>query len=175
MRRGGGKQKGSAFEREVCKALSLWVSHGKDKDLFWRSAMSGGRATRAGGSVRQAGDICAVAPEGHSLTNSYYFELKFMKNLALANFFIEGGGILWKFWEKACKEGEKYNRHPVVIAKQNLYPTIVLIDEEPLRAITTGEHLPVIMFDDSKRHELVVCLFDDLLQTKYRVPRVRVR
>ena len=42
---GYGKQKGGEYERTVCKKLSLWVSNGTRDDIFWRSAMSGGRAT----------------------------------------------------------------------------------------------------------------------------------
>ena len=45
MRKGGGKEKGSSFERLVCKRMSMWLSKGERDDLFWRSAMSGGRAT----------------------------------------------------------------------------------------------------------------------------------
>ena len=41
----GGKAKGSAFEREVCKMLNVWLT-GKEKPyVFWRSPSSGALAT----------------------------------------------------------------------------------------------------------------------------------
>ena len=84
MRPGMGKAKGSAFEREVCKKLSLWITDGKMDDCLWRSAISGGRATiahRKGKVVRQGGDICAVSLEGHVLTNKWYIENKHVKKM----------------------------------------------------------------------------------------------
>ncbi len=125
------KAKGSAFERLVCKELSLMVTNGKRKDVFWRSAMSGGRATvrnRNGTKieVRQAGDICAVAPEGIYLVEQFYFECKHHRNLAIGRFVIENKGPLSRFWAKAQQEAKKHNRSPVVIAKQNNLPAFVI-------------------------------------------------
>ena len=119
-----GKQKGGSFEREICKALSLWVSKGQNVDLYWRSAMSGGRATVAKGKVRQAGDITAVAPEGHALVDTFFIECKSYKNLSL-DCLIKGKGNLIDFWQIAVKESAKYNRIPLLIFKQNRRPTIV--------------------------------------------------
>src|SRR5262245_2386383 len=36
--------KGSKFERDLCRQLSLWWSDGKRDDVFWRASQSGGRA-----------------------------------------------------------------------------------------------------------------------------------
>ena len=124
MRAGGGKAKGADFERSVCQQLSLWVSKGENVDLYWRSAMSGGRATVQKGKVRQAGDITAVAPEGHILTDQFFIECKSYKNLSL-DCLIKGKGVLIDFWQIAIKESAKYNRIPLLIFKQNRWPTIV--------------------------------------------------
>src|SRR5215216_6431446 len=53
--------KGPQWEREVCRALSLWVTNGERVDVFWRSAMSGGRATVHNRSVIPChkGDKCS--------------------------------------------------------------------------------------------------------------------
>lgn len=129
MKAGGGKAKGSAFEREVCRRLSLWVSNGHKEDLFWRSAMSGGRATvqrRKGVDVRQAGDITAVAPEGHVLTDKYYIECKAYRSLAFDRFIFLGQGTLMKFWRVAVKEARKYHRRPMIICKQNGFPIVMV-------------------------------------------------
>lgn len=124
MRKGGGKGKGSSFEREICVALSKWLTNGVSVDVFWRSAMSGGRATVAKGAVRQAGDITAVATEGHILTDHYYIECKNYKDLNL-DCLIKGKGTLLTFWQTAQKEAAKYNRHPILIFKRNHWPTMV--------------------------------------------------
>jgi len=128
MKQGGGKRKGGTFERLICAKLSLWVSGGRNRDLFWRSAMSGGRATvgqRKGHRVsRVAGDICATAPEGHALTNVLYFELKSYKRLFLERFLLTGTGKLADFWRKTCREARKHHRHPVLIAKENGLPVL---------------------------------------------------
>lgn len=126
MRPGGGKQKGASFERLVCVDFSLWISGGKRKDLFWRSAMSGGRATISRGEVRQAGDISSVAAEGHVLTDSCYIECKHVRDLALPGFILNGTGLLARFWETALHESAKYGRLPLIIAKQNNMETLLI-------------------------------------------------
>lgn len=121
------KQKGSTFERLVCVRLSLWVTGGKSKDCFWRSAMSGGRASRSVDALpRQAGDISAVAPEGHVLTDKFYIELKHLKDIELTSFILSRAGTLWREWQKACNQAKRFGRRPMMIVKQNSRPTLVL-------------------------------------------------
>jgi len=136
-RTGGGKQKGSAFERDICKRLSLWVSGGVDQDLFWRSAMSGGRATLArkkGVTLnRQAGDICAVAPEGHALTNKFYLECKHYKDLQVGSFMLQDIGLLAKFWRETRAHAKPYGKLPLLIAKQNFVPVMLVTDVHSLK------------------------------------------
>ena len=72
--------KGSAYERELCRYLSLWWSDGRRDDCFWRTSNSGGRATarsRKGQSTSgHYGDICATDEEGKPLLSQITFELK---------------------------------------------------------------------------------------------------
>lgn len=164
MKTGSGKQKGSAFERKVCKQLSLWVSHGKKEDLFWRSAMSGGRATVArsrGRDVRQAGDITAVAPEGHELTNAAYIECKHYRDLALTAFVLEGRGTLAKFWFRTRDEALKRQKFPWLVAKQNRLPTLLLV---PYVIRTKAAPACVIHIGDER---VGIFLFDEFLKVKF--------
>jgi hypothetical protein len=128
---GAGKRKGSAFERDVCKDLSRWVSGGSKEDLFWRSAMSGGRATvgrrKGKDHARHAGDISATSPEGHVLTDRWYVECKFYKDLAIQSALLKGIGKLAQFWRETCEQATHYHRMPMLIAKENMSPTIVLM------------------------------------------------
>lgn len=72
--------KGSLFERQICKELSLWWTEGKRDDIFWRTAGSGGRATsrarRRQSTANSHGDICALDPLGKPLLDALVFELK---------------------------------------------------------------------------------------------------
>lgn len=73
-------KKGSSFEREICKRLSRWWTYDSRDDVFWRSSMSGGRATmRYRRGLRTAGadgDICALDPIGSPLLSLFTIELK---------------------------------------------------------------------------------------------------
>lgn len=128
MKKGGGKAKGAQFEREVAVALSLWASHGEREDLFWRSAMSGGRATVAHKKGKhlaaQSGDLCAVHPLGQPFIDKFYVELKHYKDLQYHGL-ITGTGTFVGFWESTVKQAAIYNKHPMLIAKQNRLPIVV--------------------------------------------------
>ena len=95
--------------------------------------MSGGRATigRRKGDIlaAQAGDITAIDPAGSVLTDRYFVECKFYKALDLEAFW-EGRGKLWKFWVKAQSEAKAHNKEPILIAKQNRTPVMVLVNVE---------------------------------------------
>lgn len=163
MRAGGGKSKGSAFERQVCKDLSLWLSNGKRTDVLWRSAMSGGRATVSHGKVRQCGDICAVAPEGHKFCDLWFVECKFVKRLALDQFIMKGTGPLMSFWRKATQQADKHRKSAMLIARQNGWPTIIITREALLRSLTT----PVAGgYSHALGMSWEVYKFDELLKAK---------
>lgn len=71
--------KGSQFERDICKQLSLWWTHGEDDNIFWRTPGSGGRATarhKTGKNVKAAGDVSAVGIEGRELLKEVTIEIK---------------------------------------------------------------------------------------------------
>ena len=72
--------KGSSFERKMCKEFSLWWTNGERDDVFWRTAMSGGRATvraRKGmGTHGQYGDLSAIDPIGEPFTKAIVTEFK---------------------------------------------------------------------------------------------------
>lgn len=72
--------KGGQFERDYCKDLSLWWTHNRRDDIFWRTSNSGGRATvrrrKKQGTFGQHGDIAATDPLGNILLERITFELK---------------------------------------------------------------------------------------------------
>lgn len=72
--------KGTPFEREICKTLSLWWTDCARDDTFWRTSGSGARATIRSRSKKTTvggyGDICAIDPIGRPLLDACTFELK---------------------------------------------------------------------------------------------------
>jgi hypothetical protein len=146
------KVKGSAFERTVCVALSLWVTANARKDVFWRSAMSGGRATVRGLDVRQAGDVCAVAPEGHAFCDLFYVECKHLKSLDF-HCLLKGTGMLHKHFADTAKKALKRNLVPLLIARQNGTPVVLATyeyaDIAPRLTVTQGgDEFYVYRFND---------------------------
>jgi len=134
MRPGGGKGKGAAFERHVCHRLSYWLSGGRRTDLLWRSAMSGGRATvqLAQGKVNlsQSGDLSAISEGAYAFCEKNFIECKHYKDLQLGRSILLGRGGLAAFWRITRREAAKYGKAPVMVAKQNLYPAIVVVDPD---------------------------------------------
>src|SRR5580700_5183475 len=122
MRAGGGKQKGAAHERYICVELSRWMSAGAHDDLFWRSAMSGGRSTVAAKGGRrlaaQAGDISCIHAKGSPLTDKYYIECKSYRDLNFVGL-LKRKGKLAEFWLETRKQAAHYSKLPLLIAKQN--------------------------------------------------------
>lgn len=171
MVRGGSKRKGSAFERTLAAKLSLWITHGKRDDCLWRSAISGGRATvrykKGGGPQSACGDLCAVRPEGHEFCDTWLVEAKFYRDLRISSFLLDNKGVLATFWEEAVADAKKHKRKPMLIAKQNGTPELVIVETGALseygqprvtRVITTP------FWQD-------VYYLKDLLEQKY-VPRL---
>jgi len=74
------KDKGTQFEREICKQISLWWTENERDDIFWRSSNSGGRATvrdrQSKQTFGQYGDVQATDPIGQPLIDLCTIEIK---------------------------------------------------------------------------------------------------
>lgn len=141
------KQKGASFEREVCKQLSLWVSHGKQEDVFWRSAMSGGRSTVAAARGKrlatQAGDISPIALIGIPFARIFLIECKHYANLDYQSL-ITGKGHLIDFWLTVRKEANRCGKMPLLIAKQNRVLPVVCLDRDGTKLLGLGKRALLI-------------------------------
>lgn len=122
--------KGAQFERSFSETLSLWVSGGKDKNIYWRSVGSGGRATRKQLTVH-VGDI-ACFPEkvniGQWLLDIFVIELKF-RDLSI-------GDIFKKPFEWFIETGQKCRASNI-----NLLPLVIMKDRSTL---LTFSHINII-------------------------------
>jgi hypothetical protein len=126
-----GAEKGSKFERDVAKFLTVWLT-GKDKPYcFWRTPASGGLATIDELNASLSGDIKALTPEAEILTSVYSIELKtgypktsfwqHFKNIK--NFPIE------QFWEQCVRDAIKANKKPMLIyRKKGNHPIVGISD-----------------------------------------------
>lgn len=165
MRPGGGKPKGSAYEREVCTALSLWLSLGARKDLFWRSAMSGGRSTvgkkRGDTLSSQVGDISAVDPMGEWLLRHVVVECKAYNDLQIPSFILAETGLLSEFWTKLRRQAREFRRHPMLVARQDGRPPFIVLDSSSMHRFRL-EHEHVAAHVPRKDAHLV--LFDCFLR-----------
>ena len=171
MKPGAGHAKGASFERAVSKRLSLWLSDGLRDDLLWRSSLSGGRATvqfRAGTvNLTQSGDVSAIGAGAHEFCERFFTEIKHYADLRIARGLLCHTGELVNFWHTAVREAAKYGKRPLLIARQNLYPTIT-VTEQPCDLFPG--HAPVLSVHcwDTPAQ---VYLFDAV--TKVRVKMVR--
>jgi len=131
MRRGGGKRKGSANERRLCRELSLLISDGARDDLLWRSAMSGGTATtarkRGGLKAAQAGDVSSIDSLSSWLVREWYIEAKHYADLQILRSFLVNRGKLYRFWRHTVKEAAHYGKKPMLIAKQDRLPEMLVV------------------------------------------------
>lgn len=130
------KQKGASFERKSCVRLSHWVSRHTRDDVFWRSAMSGGRATlgsRRGRGQKMsahAGDISAIAECGHFFLSLFQVECKFYKDLKLETIIWGNIGFIKEIWAptfRQCKTMDPIKpREPFIMARQNRKDELII-------------------------------------------------
>lgn len=72
------KNRANTWERQASKLLSLWISGGTRKNLFWRTASSGAKGSVTK-EANHCGDITAVDPAGAEFCKEYYIECKWRR------------------------------------------------------------------------------------------------
>lgn len=167
MKKGGGKAKGASYERKVCMDLSRFIDPDDDETYYWRSAMSGGRATvrsRKGiSTATQLGDITCVHPKGQWLTDLFVIECKFYKDLNIGTSLLFKKGNLYKFWKEVRRIAKKNNRYPMLIAKQNKSPGLVIFSKFGLRKLKNMRP-NITVIAESHRTNMHVVLYDEMFK-----------
>lgn len=130
MKAGAGKRKGSAWERAAGVVLSLWLTGDKRPDLFARTVLSGGQFTVTDGKSGIPGDLMANHPAAFEFLALFAIEAKHYRELKLSQFLLDrsGSSFLYKVFEKHQKQSAIHGLAPFVVAKQNNYPPIALLD-----------------------------------------------
>lgn len=167
------KKKGSGYEREICVKLSLWVSDGTSTELFSRSAGSGSHATykkKQGKQASQTGDITSVDSKGTSLTDKYFIECKFYRDLQLPSL-IYGtpkNGTILEFWSKAKEDATYFGKGPIIIARQNNKRDLIGIDSTTKTRLKESNYIiqPLASFPQLNLHLYDMSLFFTMVDPK---------
>ena len=135
----------------MCVSLSIWASGGAQEDYYWRSAMSGGRATlqsrkgRTAQAVHHAGDMVCTNAEGAFLLDLFQIEFK-----SYADFFFERlahgkDGRMEALWSPLIRQSAVFNKLPLLIGKQDGQTDHVMVTKASLDLLhrCTAEPLPV--------------------------------
>lgn len=153
MRKGGGKSKGSSFERKIAKELGEALFG--DKDSFVRTPSSGALATiRKTHTATFAGDIMQV-DHVKEFDFPYCIECKHYKTFDPFNLLIKKENSLeYKAWLQAKDNATKSNmKKPLLIFRGNNKPVYVALcllneaSEEILSATNGVYNEEVIVFE----------------------------
>ena len=131
--------KGSQYERDTCRQLSLWWTQDNENpsdSIFWRTSQSGGRATtRAKKGKKTAfsyGDVSFTDPIGQPFINKCLLELKrgYTAGISILDFLDKNKGepLLLKWWNKA--EGERRlaeRKYVLIVFRRDRHKSCILI------------------------------------------------
>jgi hypothetical protein len=120
MKKGGGKRKGSAFERKIAKDIvKAFRKFGIEQRECWRSVNSGGHEI-ACGDLEMSDRLMKLFP--------YSVECKHRKKIKWQNFMMGPNGSEEQKWIRQAKDGAKKlrNMYPILVMKENFGPTLVL-------------------------------------------------
>lgn len=182
--------KGGRLERKVCKLLSTWWDPTAEDVLFWRTAGSGGRATRrrkratpAKTAHAHVGDVGAIDERGRDLTRLVTFECKKGYKAASLHDLLDRGKAVPDYDEwidqartAADVAGTPYwaivhgrtGRPLVFVAPADLFELLGCVPELPL------PHLRLTVYDKKRPAplRLMAVQFEAFLKA---VPPARVR
>ncbi len=128
MKAGGGKRKGSKFERDIAKRLGLALFN--DADSFVRTPGSGALATiRKSTNVPFGGDIMQVK-HFNEYTMPYSIECKHYKQFDIYNLLVRNKKSLeYKAWEQCVRDARKNNLNPLLIYRANNRPIYTVSEQ----------------------------------------------
>lgn len=171
-----GKAKGSGFERDLARRLSLWINGAEKPYVFWRTAGSGGLATIMAENADMSGDLMAIRDEGRFLTNIFSIEAKcgYQDAEAFKHLKVNKSTEIEDFWKQCCRDAERSHKYPLLIFKKKGYPTIIGFSKtigdmfpwsSKLGAPTLKSVALLFPFKDGKRYlpDLYMYGFEDFL------------
>lgn len=152
--------KGSSFEREFCKDLSVWWTGDEKTDvLFWRTAGSGGRATirkkkNKKTNSAHCGDIAALEEKSQPLTELVTFELKRGYNVAdlaqLADKKRDMARQIYEEWITQARASSQAAGTPfwAIVHRRDRRATMIHLPLKLVQALAQKEGLVLVGSDD---------------------------
>lgn len=128
---GGYIGKGNWNEWETARAISLWLTEGKDKTQLIRSVMSGGHVGLRKAAENQVGDLAPNGPIGKEFRKRFGVECKHTADQPewwhlLTCKKLESWET-YKWWIKIQRECEQHRLEPLLIMRRNRCPMVVMM------------------------------------------------
>lgn len=177
MKPGNSKNKGSTWEREVGKLLSLWLTHNERGDIFARNVLSGGTFTLAMAkghtSSHNPGDLIAAHPLAFRFLECFAVECKHLADIGLDAYLLDPRGQcnLGRIISLAKGQAKHINREYMVVAKQNHRDALMLVSGDSgnriLQSLKMRGDRPMLapMYHRLHRGSVVAMRFIDMLRT----------
>lgn len=162
------KNKGSSFEREVAKKLSLFLTYNLKDDTVWRSINSGAYSTvrnkKGLSTSNQEGDLTSISEESKIFFDKYCIECKRYKYVDLYNLFTENSEIN-KWWTKLQLESN--TKIPFLIFKPDRKLIYCIIPTDIFNKINTIEidHINISINKES----ICMFLFTDFIKLDKKI------
>lgn len=123
-------KKGSGFERDIAKQLTVWLTGVEKPYKYWRMPASGGLATIHEECAELSGDIRAIAPDAEFLTDCFSIECKtgYPSTSFWQHFKQTKGFKIKAFWTQCCGDATKSGKRPMLIYRKKGNKPIVGID-----------------------------------------------
>lgn len=159
MRKGGGKAKGSGWERDICRFLTKWVSGQEKPYIFWRTPGSGSFVTN-NVSTDASGDIISILPEGRFFTDIISCEAKIgYDEIDLFKHFKDvKNNTLESFWCQCIRDANKSNKYGMLVYKKSGYKPMVGVDDRLINELHMKLPKSIVVFFNESLPKMV--LFD---------------
>lgn len=124
--------------------------------------MSGGRSTVAFKKGKrlatQAGDLSAIHSIGNRLIDRFLVECKAYRDLNYPGLLTNRGNLV-EFWAEALLQARRYDKEPMLIAKQNQMPITVCLTTDGNTVFGRAVR-PVLI---ARKINMRIVLFDDFI------------
>lgn len=119
-----GKSKGSAWERDVSKYLTFWLTGQSEEYYFWRSPQSGGIASISPVNKDLHGDIIPLKSEADILCSKFVIEAKngYPKTSLDLHLKYNKKDNMQDFWKQVSDGSKSINKYPMLIYKKKGMP-----------------------------------------------------
>lgn len=125
----GGKSKGSEWERQICKELSVWIQGTEKPYLFWRTPLSGGMATISELNKDMSGDIRSISPKSEWWPFSVECKTGYPKTSFWQHFKNIKNFNIKDFWVQCTEDAKKPGKYPMLIYRKKNQKPIVGINK----------------------------------------------